>query len=265
MTPLPPPIDHMARYRQHLAASGFEPRPAAAWDQRAPQYNGKRQHDDYIAAFLGHIDLRGARTVLDVGCGPGLLSLPIAAQVQQVHALDYSQGMLDALGLALRGEHADNVKPRRLSWEDDWHDVPVCDVAIASRSLMVADLDQALSKLDAHASQRAYLSFVTAPPTGVAELAALLGRQWVAMPDYRYVLALLWDMGREPRLDYLPPVTLDRAQSRDALVERAEQLFGHLNAAERDAVRRWHARSRDHRLGLSPTRRWAFIGWETAR
>ncbi|MBW8777120.1 MAG: class I SAM-dependent methyltransferase, partial [Stenotrophomonas sp.] len=194
-TPLPTPIDHSARYRQHLQACGFQAKPASAWDARAAQSSWKRRHDDYSEAFLARLDLSGVATVLDVGCGPGLLSLPIAAQVGHVHALDYSTGMLDGLRAAITRDGVPNVTPWALSWTDDWHDVPRCDLAIASRSLMVADLEAALRRLDAHARQRACITFATGPRAGVPELAELLGRDWVPMPDHRYPINMLLDMG----------------------------------------------------------------------
>ncbi|KRG88075.1 methyltransferase [Stenotrophomonas daejeonensis] len=264
MTALPPPIDHAARYRQHLQACGYTPKPASAWDARAAQSGWKRRHDDYSDAFLARLDLRGVDSVLDVGCGPGLLSLPIAARVRQVHALDYSPGMLDGLRAAIARDGIDNIQPWQLAWDDDWSAVPRCDVAIASRSLMVPDLAQALAKLDAHARRRACITFATGPRAGVTELAALLGRAWIPMPDHRYPINLLLDMGREPRVDYLPLSPPDRERDAEELLQQVESLFGELTPAEQQSVRAWHAASPDNRLGLAPTRRWAFIWWETA-
>lgn len=261
--PLPTPIDHSARYRQHLQACGFRPKPASAWDARAAQSSWKRRHDDYSEAFLARLDLSGVASVLDVGCGPGLLSLPIAAQVGHVHALDYSTGMLDGLRAAITRDGVSNVTPWALSWTDDWHDVPRCDLAIASRSLMVADLEAALRRLDAHACQRACITFATGPRAGVPELADVLGRDWVPMPDHRYPINMLLDMGREPQVDYLPESVRDVAQDANGLVRQAVELFGALDADEEARVRAWHSRSPQHRFGMAPTRRWAFIQWAT--
>ncbi|AWH39279.1 class I SAM-dependent methyltransferase [Stenotrophomonas sp. ZAC14D1_NAIMI4_6] len=262
-TPLPAPIDHSARYRQHLLACGFQPKPASAWDARAAQSSWKRRHDDYSEAFLARLDLTGIATVLDVGCGPGLLSLPIAAQVEQVHALDYSSGMLDGLRAAIARDGVGNVTPWPLSWTDDWQAVPRCGLAIASRSLMVPDLEAALRRLDAHALQRACITFATGPRAGVTELAELLGREWVPMPDHRYPINMLLDMGREPQVDYLPESVRDVDQDADGLVRQAVDLFGVLDEDEQERVRAWHARSPQHRFGMAPTRRWAFIQWAT--
>ncbi|WP_416057376.1 class I SAM-dependent methyltransferase [Stenotrophomonas maltophilia] len=264
-TPLPAPIDHAARYHQHLLACGFQPKPASAWDARAAQSSWKRRHDDYSDAFLARLDLGSVATVLDVGCGPGLLSLPIARQVGHVHALDYSSGMLEGLRTAIEENDLDNITPWALSWSDDWQAVPRCDLAIASRSLMVPDLEAALRKLDAHARQRACITFATGPRAGVPELADLLGRDWVPMPDHRYPINMLLDMGRDPQVDYLPESVRDVAQDADGLVRQAAELFGALDADEEGRVRAWHARSPQHRFGMAPTRRWAFIQWATGR
>lgn len=260
---LPTPIDHTARYRQHLQACGFQAKPASAWDARAVQSSWKRRHDDYSEAFLARLNLDGVATVLDVGCGPGLLSLPIAAQVGHLHALDYSTGMLDGLRATMVRAGVSNITPWPLSWTDDWHDLPRCDLAIASRSLMVADLEAALRRLDAHARQRACITFATGPRAGVPELAELLGRDWVPMPDHRYPINMLLDMGREPNVDYLPESVRDVTQDADGLVRQATELFGALDADEEARVRAWHARSPQHRFGMAPTRRWAFIQWAT--
>jgi len=262
-TPLPTPIDHSARYQQHLQACGFQAKPASAWDARAAQSSWKRRHDDYSEAFLARLDLSGVATVLDVGCGPGLLSLPIATQVSHVHALDYSTGMLDGLRAAMARDGVSNVTPWALSWTDDWRDVPRCDLAIASRSLMVPDLEAALRRLDTHARQRACITFATGPRAGVPELSELLDREWMPMPDHRYPINMLLDMGREPQVDYLPESVRDVAQDADGLVRQAVELFGALDADEEARVRAWHARSPQHRFGMAPTRRWAFIQWAT--
>ena len=44
----------------------------------------------------------------------------------------------------------------QLDWNEDWsrYDIPVCDVAIASRSMIVSDLEAALDKLQSKARRK---------------------------------------------------------------------------------------------------------------
>lgn len=59
--------------------------------------------------------------------------------------------MLDALmETAFRLGVNEHVHPMLLAWDDDWTTagVPVCDVALASRSIATGDMQAALAKLD---------------------------------------------------------------------------------------------------------------------
>jgi SAM-dependent methyltransferase len=81
-----------------------EGRMADVWNKRSVSYakgieNDRRQKKtDEILAFLDQcgFDPEGAK-VLDIGCGPGTLSLPLAKLGAEVTALDISSGMLDRL------------------------------------------------------------------------------------------------------------------------------------------------------------------------
>jgi SAM-dependent methyltransferase len=65
---------------------------------------------DYLAARLG---LTGQDTVLDVGCGPGQASVPLAARVGTVVAIDPLPGMLDLGRAAAREAGVTNIDWRR--------------------------------------------------------------------------------------------------------------------------------------------------------
>ncbi|MGP1613824.1 MAG: class I SAM-dependent methyltransferase, partial [Pollutimonas bauzanensis] len=127
-------IDFAELYRQHMRRGNRAPKPASAWDARAKDMSRKVLHSNYVDDFIKRMDLRGASTLLDVGCGPGTVCLPLAAGMQRVYGLDYSKKMLDCLMANAKARHLDNVVPLRCAWEDDWSQVPVCDIAIASRS-----------------------------------------------------------------------------------------------------------------------------------
>ncbi|WP_312257559.1 hypothetical protein [Stutzerimonas nitrititolerans] len=51
-----------------------------------------------------------------------------------LRALDYNPGRLNCLQARIDELGLDNVHPLQRAWEDDWSDVPVCDILIASRS-----------------------------------------------------------------------------------------------------------------------------------
>ena len=66
---------------------------------------GRIPYADGLAQMLAaHLELDGRGRLLDVGCGPGVLTLPLAAYFDEVLGVDPDPGMLDeARQLAVRG------------------------------------------------------------------------------------------------------------------------------------------------------------------
>lgn len=86
-------------------------RMADVWNKRSVSYARNMEKDrrqkktDEILAFLDEcgFDPEGSR-VLDIGCGPGTLSLALAKLGAEVTALDISSGMLDRLKDSVKQE-----------------------------------------------------------------------------------------------------------------------------------------------------------------
>src|SRR5690554_5276516 len=136
-------IDFAQLYRDHLARSGRVFKSASDWDSKATNMRTKVLDSPYRTEFVRRVQCQPEDTVLDVGCGPGTIGLALAPVVRQVYGLDYSQGMLDAMLENAAQLQVTNLQPILASWEDDWSDVPVCDIAVVSRASIVADMDDA--------------------------------------------------------------------------------------------------------------------------
>lgn len=127
-------IDFGHLYREHMETSGRQTKAPADWDGRADRMKAAAQLSGYVQAFISRMDLSDCKTLLDVGCGAGAIGLALADRLDQVYGLDYSAGMLEAMRQLATERGITNIKPLRKSWDEDWSDVPVCDIAVASRS-----------------------------------------------------------------------------------------------------------------------------------
>ena len=101
-----------------------------------------------------------------------------------------------ALGLS-------NTLTIQRAWEDSWDDIPQCDLVIASRSTAVMDMADALKKLDRTALKRVCLTNLVGGSFTDRSMAKATGRDAPSKPDYIYILNILYQMGRHPRLDYI--------------------------------------------------------------
>ena len=87
-------IDFATLYAEQKIASSFKPKTKEEWDAKAKELDGRIHQSIYNEQFLAEVDVSGALSLLDVGCGPGNLALRFAKKLDKVYAMDYSGEML---------------------------------------------------------------------------------------------------------------------------------------------------------------------------
>ncbi|HEY1131908.1 MAG TPA: hypothetical protein VGF12_21040 [Roseateles sp.] len=176
--------------------------------------------------------------------------------------------MLDQLRQDATAAGADNIIPMLRAWEDDWSDIPACDIAIASRSTLVGDLGDALEKLHAHARQRVYLTYLVGGHFFDPEIGALLDPAppplplQLPLPDHFLVLGVLHRMGISPRVDFIEtPSRLAGCENFEAFLERLAWTHGPVTGKARQRLQAWYEANPERAaLGGRPMR-WAFMAW----
>ena len=75
-------IDFARLYQQQLALAGRKEKPSAHWDARAENIAivDAPVIDSYLRQLLAKIDLHGASSLFDMGCGPGTVALALASR-----------------------------------------------------------------------------------------------------------------------------------------------------------------------------------------
>jgi SAM-dependent methyltransferase len=254
-------IDFGGLYRAHMARQRHREKTHADWDGRAQAMSRDIFSGAYVEGFVARLDLADCATLLDVGCGPGTIGLTVAPRLAHVYGMDYSAGMLEAFVGNARARGIANATPILRAWEQDWSDVPVCDVLVASRSTHVADLEAALVKLDAHARRRVYVTQLAGGRFLEPGICEALGRPDDARPDYIYTVNILRQHGIHPTLDYIEGDNrLRSCVDFEDFLRRVVWSLGELTPDEQKQLRAYYERHRD-RIGQTPMR-WALVSWE---
>ncbi|HTO98089.1 MAG TPA: class I SAM-dependent methyltransferase [Myxococcales bacterium] len=212
-----------------------------AWDRRAPSFARHPGRSGYVEKMLSLIDAGPSWSVLDVGCGSGALALPLARKVRSVIALDFSPRMLDILRGRCVEQGLGNVQTVLGAWEDDWEKLGIgaCDLALASRSLIVEDLRGALLKL--HRAARRQVILTQPVGTGPIDprIFAAAGRTHVSGPDYLYPLNMLRQLGIRARLDFIPVAQAHRFASVGEALDGLAWMLPDPSPAELERLRDW--------------------------
>lgn len=254
-------IDFGSLYRAHMARLQARDKTRTDWDGRAQAMSRGIFSGAYLEGFVAHLNLEGCTTLLDVGCGPGTISLTVAPKLAHVYGLDYSAGMLAAFVENAGARGLTNATPILRAWEDDWSDIPICDVVVASRSTHVADLEAALLKLDAQARYRVYITQLAGGRFLDSAVYEALGRQDEGRPDYIYAVNILRQHGIHPTLAYLEGENrLRQCVDFEDCLRKVTWSLGELTPTERERLREYYERQHG-RMGNTPML-WALVSWE---
>ena len=95
------------------------------------------------------LNLKKTDSVLDIGCGTGRLTIPIAKKVRKVYALDTSREMIKIVKKCVEEEKLNNVQSINTNWElFDINRIEKADVTISYNSLGVYEIRKALEKIN---------------------------------------------------------------------------------------------------------------------
>lgn len=177
------------------------------YDCIAPLFKEWMSIDDYPLKVLENIQLEPDWSVLDIGCGTGALSIPIAKKVKSVTGIDFSAKMLDIIRSDAEKQSITNLQTKYVSWDAVCAgvDIEPHDVVIMSRALSrTMNLSETLEKINQVTNRYAY---VTAWGGGERrlnkEVMTALGLEYRNSPDYIYVFNILAQMGIQPNVKQL--------------------------------------------------------------
>jgi len=218
---------------------------AGYWDdeEEARNYWRMVQHDcgEYVDRLLDKIRVDSTFRVLDIGAGPGTLTIPFSKMAAHVTAVEPSSAMARVLKENLEEHGIENVDCVQKRWEevDIERDLkPPYDLVVASFSLGMTDIKAAIQKMMMVSSGRVYLAWFagdTSWDVQSREVSALLFGEVAhhPMPKSDVLFNVLYQMGVYPNVGVFPFRMCHRFPSFDDVVN----YFGGQYRAETDDQR----------------------------
>lgn len=170
-----------------------------------------QENSERTRLTLEELPLTPESRVLDIGAGPGRLAIPIAEQVAHVTAVEPAEGMKNLLLENVAGKGITNLNCVSKRWEDidveSDLDGPY-DVVIASFSLGMPDIRDAIQKMEQASSKYVFLYWFagTTPweEHSVNLWPYLYGTNYTCGPKCDVLYNVLYDMGIYPDMHVFP-------------------------------------------------------------
>ncbi|MDR2486377.1 MAG: class I SAM-dependent methyltransferase [Clostridiales Family XIII bacterium] len=126
-------------------ADGMPGRGIGGWDGQADNYNRMiHMEARFTLNQVDCFDTSPTDTVLDIGCGPGRITMPMAERAASVTALDASPKMLDHVRDNCAARGITNVDTLLCDWEDEESAAKIeqHDIVICSRTVALSDIER---------------------------------------------------------------------------------------------------------------------------
>lgn len=255
-------IDFASLYKKQKKKSVFKLKNVKDWDEKAAHMNSRAFKNIYVDEFIEKVDLKGAKTLLDVGCGPGTLGLNLADKLEKVYCLDYSQNMLSCVKENAKQKSLKNITTIHKSFEDDWTDVPKADILIASRCMEVKDLQKTLKLLNSKV-KKVYITYKVGGSFVDKDILHVLDKNINPKPDFIYLVNVLYQMGINAKVDFIKSENrVSGYKDAKDFINQVKWSLDGLKKKDEKILSKFYEKTYKYKK-LKKYSHWAFISYET--
>ena len=168
------------------------------WDKAAASFHKRAKKDDYHDLLFSKLIIDENDSVLDLGCGEGSITLPLARKVKKVTGVDSSVKMLELLNERAEEMGINNVETLLKPLEDiTYEEVGTHDVVLASRSLNgIIPIKKTLETINKIASKYVFITLFGPENWKIeGEFNEYIGRENKHFPGHNYLFNILFNMG----------------------------------------------------------------------
>ena len=198
------------------------------WDERVDQFEGVIKQSNRMEMILSRIVIEPDYTILDIGAGPGTVTIPLAKAGGAVTAIEPSKGMLARLTENASKEEVSNIRCIPKKWEDveigKDIDVEEHDVVLASYSMVMKEIKSTLLKMNDAAKRYVYIFTGAGHKNAGSSFWASL-HHGKPSPDYIYLYNILYQLGIYANVDIMDSDFEMQFPDLDAAVQHYIQHF----------------------------------------
>lgn len=231
-------LDHWEVYGLRSGAGQWHSRSAAQQYWERAQKNHRQRTENVIR----DLDISPSSRVLDIGAGPGIISIPLAKQVSHVTAVDPSPGMISILKEKIAEHGVTNIHCQQKYWEDiDTTEdlLPPYDIVVASLSLDMLDIRPALEKMNRVCSKAVYLYWFAGEPTWETHTRKLMpllhGTAYSPLPKCDILFNVLYRMGIYPHISKSTYCHTEQYNSSEEALSHYKDYY-HVSTPEQEQV-----------------------------
>ncbi|MFA4860194.1 class I SAM-dependent methyltransferase [Methanoregula sp.] len=250
--------------------------PSHDWNKKenAERYdaNARGEYDDRVKTTIASLPIDRNSRILDIGAGPGTLAIPLAPFVQEITAVEPGAGMVGLLKNRAEQQGIRNITCVQKTWEDIGLTRDLAapyDIVIASLSLTMHDIREALKKMDAAASGSVHLFWFVDMPFWEKMYADLWeplhGRPYYSGPKADCLVMVLYQMGIYPDVTMLPIAKEYRFTSREEMLSFFVTRFGATTPLQEQIVKEYitpRMRQQGSDVVISGDSTFAHIRWK---
>lgn len=107
----PAHIDWNELWQQARADKTYKAKKAGDWDRKASAFARRNSVSLYTNKFIELLNPEPSWSVLDIGCGPGTIAIPLATIVKHISCLDFSPKMLKILAERAEEKNSQTFQP----------------------------------------------------------------------------------------------------------------------------------------------------------
>jgi ubiquinone/menaquinone biosynthesis C-methylase UbiE len=231
-------INHWKVYGKRSGAGQWYSKAAAQqyWDR------AQKNHRQRIENIIQDLNVSPSSRILDIGAGPGIISIPLSGKVSHITAVDPSPGMISVLKEKMSEQGITNIHYLEKYWEDIQPTIdlmPPYDIVIASLSLDMLNIQPALKKMDNICSKAVYLYWFAGEPTWETHTRNLMpllhGITYSPLPKCDILFNVLYRMGIYPHISKSTYHHIEQYNSREEALDHYKSYY-HVSTPEQIQV-----------------------------